>query len=436
MIDVRAFLRGVRLEFLGWGQIWAVPLLIFIEVWNALGNMIPGVGFWPTTVHALILAGILGSCGMAGLAAWAGSRERRLSLTSLRGMAHIPQWWIPAAQLFALWLWGIILFGVVAVAAGVRTLFTNPSGHVSTSGLAVGCLGILVWTTVGFAVGRAWPSRFAPPITAVLPYGVYVLGYDWSGTAYLMSPFLDELVDPYGVPASGVYAAQATWLAGLLVVAACVALLGTAGRKALAAVLVPAVAVAGTGIVLLGGHGGQFQTPVGANSDTAPLATSCTRGGTPEICVHPAYRSALPELQRYFGGPIRHRLKDTPARVDRLVQRSYGQAGQPQSVYITSLRPGWQGETVGDFIAYLLDPDSCLEADQQNEALSRIAQQWIAEGETSAASIPGFAEPTGAMKNAERFFNRASDDEAGRWLGSNWKKFSQCKLSAADFRTS
>ncbi|MEW1721209.1 hypothetical protein [Streptomyces sp. NPDC093109] len=430
------FLRGVRLEFSGWGQIWAVPLLIFIEVWNAFGNLVPGVGFWPATVHALILAGILGSCGMAGLAAWAGSRERRLSLIPLRGMAGIPAWWIPAAQLFALWLWSIVLYGVVALAAGVRTLFLDPSGHFSVSGLAVGCLGILVWTTVGYAIGRAWPSRFAPPIAAVLPYGFYVLSYDWSGIAYLMSPFLDELVDPYVVPGAGVYAAQATWLAGLILVVACVALLGTAGRKTLAVVLVPAVAVAGVGIVLLGGHGGRLQAPVGERTDTATLATSCTSGGTPVVCVHPAYRSALPELQQHFGGPIRQRLEETPARFDRLVQRSYGQTGEPRSVYITSLRPGWQDETFGDFIAYLLDPESCIQADQQNEALSRIAQQWIAQGETSAASIPGFAAPTDAMKRAERFFNQASDEEASRWLGSKWTKFSQCGLGAADFQKS
>lgn len=46
------------------------------------------------------------------------------------------------------------------------------------------------------------------------------------------------------------------------------------------------------------------------------------------------------------------------------------------------------------------------------------------------------AEPTDAMKNAERFSNQASDDEASRWLGGNWTKFSRCKLSAADFQTS
>ncbi|MCG7524399.1 hypothetical protein MHW47_08120 [Streptomyces sp. OfavH-34-F] len=413
-----------------------MPLLIFIEVWNAFGNMIPGVGFWPATVHAVILAGILGSCGMAGLSAWAGSREQRLSLTPLRGMSGIPEWWIPSAQLFALWLWGLVLYGVVAVAAGVRTLFLHPSGHISVSGLAVGCLGVLLWTTIGFVIGRLWPSRFAPPVAAVLPYGFYVLSYDWSGTAYLMSPFLDELVDPYGVPASGVYGAQAAWLAGLLAVVACVALFRTAGRRALAVVMIPAVAVAGAGIVLLGGHDGRFQAPVGTGADTAALATACTPEGVPRVCVHPAYRAALPDLQRYFGGPVRQRLAETPARFDRLAQRAYGQTGEPRSVYITSLRPGWQDETFGDFIAYLLDPDHCMAADQQSEALSAIAQQWISRGRTSAASIPGFFEPTEGMKRAEHFFNQASDEEASRWLGRHWTAFSRCELSAKDFQRS
>ncbi|MFE7130293.1 hypothetical protein ACFVIM_05500 [Streptomyces sp. NPDC057638] len=428
------FARGVRIEFLGWGQAWAVPLLIFVEVWNTFGNMLPGVGFWPSTVHAVILAGILGSCGMAGLAAWSGSRERRLGLASLRALADIPPWWLLAAQLVALWLWTLVLYGVVVVAAGIRALAQGPSGHISVSGLAVGWLGLLVWTTAGFAIGRAWPSRFAPPLAAVLPYGIYALGFDWSDTAYLLSPYLDELVDPYGVPADGVYTAQAVWLAGLLAVLACAVLWGTAARRALAAAAVPALALAVTGIVLVAGFDGRFQQTIAARSDSAVLATSCTSGGTPEVCVHPAFRSALPTLQRDFGGPLQSRLDATPARLDRLVQRTYGQVGEGRSVYLTSLRPGWEGEAVGDFIAYLVRPESCLNATQEGEALSRMTQQWIAQGAASAAAIPGFAAPTPGMKAAEAFLTGTPEREVGGWLGRHWDAFSQCRLTGADFR--
>ncbi|MEU0248089.1 hypothetical protein ABZ192_27935 [Streptomyces sp. NPDC006235] len=431
-------LRGAALETRTRWHLWAVLVLIFVSVWNAFGNLTPGVGFWPNAVHSVVLSGVLSSCGMAGLAALAGGREQQRGLSYLTGMSSVPAWWLPGAQLLAMVAWASLAYGFVAVAVVVRVLLEAPAGEIGISGWLAGWCAVVAWTVLGYSVGRLWPSRFTAPLAAVAPFAVYVVHYDLVGhTGYLLFPFLDELVTPYDLPHDGLYAGQAVWLAGVAVAGAGVCLARLLSRRAIIGVAVASLALVVTGVAVLSPLHGRFHQPALSTAESARLSTVCTTSRGLAICVHPAFESALPELRDTFTDTAA-RLAHTPQRMTRLVQQERSSTPAPGTapLYLDDLRPGRVEEAREDLISSLTDFKACnlTQDNPRIAALTELVQQWLAHGRADASAVPGLPAPTTELRTAQQTINKWSSGQGSTWLSDHWGAFRTCTLSGQDFR--
>jgi hypothetical protein len=276
---------------------------------------------------------------VAGVAAWMGSRDGRRGMTDLVTATVRPRWEAQLATWAATVVWAVgsyLVFMAVTLGLLGRSIAWGSPPWWS---VAVGAVGVAAFTSLGFALGAYFPGRFIAPIAAF--GGLFAMGLssqigfsEGSGWALILPtmsnnnfdsdagifyPFLPDVPIVRVMFAAGVAVA----LVGLLGLRP-----GAGGpRLRQSAVVITAIgaAAAVTAVTLTWtAHIGPYGTVIPALHDAAndrpiPYTAVCGQAGIP-VCVHPAYRSYLPDATTAVGPVARELtgLPDAPVRATQI----------------------------------------------------------------------------------------------------------------------
>jgi hypothetical protein len=252
---------------------------------------------------------------VAGVAAWMGSRDGRRGMTDLVTATVRPRWEAQLATWAATVVWAVgsyLVFMAVTLALLGRSI---SYGAPPWWAIAVDGVGIAAVASFGFALGAYFPGRFIAPVAAFgALFGMGTssrIGFSsTSGWALILPTMSNSVIDkdagifyPF-LP--DVQIARLMFAGGIAVaLAGLIGLPVRAGGPRLrlsaavvtgagAAAAVTAVALALTAQV--GPHGAVIPAlHDAANDRPIPYTPVCGRAGIP-VCVHPAYRSYLPEV--------------------------------------------------------------------------------------------------------------------------------------------
>jgi hypothetical protein len=331
--------RLLRIELRRSPMLWMLPLLAALFWLSAYRTAMNNPPFWnirAATLQAnamLVFAPLL-----AGVCAWAGSRDGRRGLVDLVGVTAVPRWAAQLAAWAAATIWAEALY-----LAGVGVLYGVTAHQGAWGGplwwpVAVGVAMIAASCALGFAAGLLLASRFTAPLAALVMFlalagGAFAIQADvryaqiwplsvqgpFPANSYgIFYPYLPDLA-----------IAQVMFLAGLAAAAlGAIGLPAAAGsrwlRGAAAAVTVAGLAAAGTAAGLAGtarvtAHGIAIPALHDAASDRPVAYTPvCTRSAVP-VCLHPAYRAYLPEVTAALG-PVLGQLAGLPGAPVRVTQ--------------------------------------------------------------------------------------------------------------------
>jgi hypothetical protein len=305
---------------------------------------------------------------VAGVAAWMGSRDGRRGMTDLVTATVRPRWEAQLATWAATAIWAVgsylVLMAVTLGLLGRSIAWGSPPWW----SVAVGAVGVAAFTSLGFALGAYFPGRFIAPIAAfgaLFAMGTSSqIGFSASGGWALILPTMstnnfDKDAGIFYPFLPDVQIARVMFGAGVAVAA--VGLLGlpvSAGGRRLrlsaAVVTAAGVAAAVTAIALtFTARLEPYGTVIPALNDAAnerpmPYTPVCVDAGIP-VCVHPAYRSYLPDVTTSLR-PVVAELAGLPGAPVRATQiATVFQAGGP-SLSGSSVPPTaaqLQVETIG-----------------------------------------------------------------------------------------
>jgi hypothetical protein len=161
----------------------------------------------------------------------------------------------------------------------------------------VGLLALVTSGALGYTAGYFLPSRFTPPLVAIVLFVTVEIVYNNHTWYSFLTPPAHGQITVWGI-APDLSGPQALFLLGVTAVA--LGSLGLIGRRPLApgTVLLAGVLLTSTGVVLI-------QRNVPRDSFSQPMALSefplshitpvCSHGSV-SVCVHPAFRAQLPRL--------------------------------------------------------------------------------------------------------------------------------------------
>jgi hypothetical protein len=294
---------------------------------------------------------------VAGVAAWAGSRDGRRGIADLVTATARPRWAAQLATWAATAIWAVGAYLVfVAVMFGVYA-HQGVQGSPPWWWVAVGAAAVAAFCAAGFAVGALFPSRFAAPLAAFGGFLALVMSSQ-TGFSHTSGWALILPTNSNGnyQPLSGIFypylpdlpIARVMFLAGIAVAA--LGLLGLpagAGgrwlRRTAAIVTLAGVAAAGTAVGLagtarLGPHGMVIPALHDAASDQPIRYTPvCGQSAGVPVCLNPAYRQFLPAVTaalRPVLGEVAG-LPGGPARVTQVAgtySNGEGAAGAPMTI--------------------------------------------------------------------------------------------------------
>jgi hypothetical protein len=450
--------RLLRTEIRHSAFVWCLPLLVVLFIYDPYRTAAGYPALWPlrSTVvlnkfwpDMVIFA--------AGFAAWAGSREGRRHVGDLLATTARPAW---TRQLCA--LAGTAFWVLAAFLAGVIALYGRTSQQAAWGGppiapVVVGVLGLVAVCTVAFTLGALFPGRFTAPIVAVAltiitlwafrqavgdnggssgAIGVLspdggVPGDDWGlfypvsiGVPIVQGAFMAGVaLASVGVLGLSSRAGGVGWRGGLSAVAAGGARLRAIAGSAVAvgaALAVAAFVLAGTANVsdatstlqipaidnaLAGSHPIPY-TPVCSSSHGGPALT---------VCLHPAFRSYLPQVTAALDQVMGELsgLPGLPARASQISAAAVPQwaqegPGSSQLVghtyeFVLSASVGWSSDstlienTLRQGLAYAFIVGTTrtvtLPNGGQGFALGTPAQQAVADGVLKVLGTPAYPVP-------------------------------------------
>jgi hypothetical protein len=252
---------------------------------------------------------------VAGVAAWMGSRDGRRGMTDLVTATVRPRWEAQLATWAATVVWAVgsylVFMGATLALLGRSIGYGAPPWWA----VAVDGVGIAAFASLGFALGAYLPGRFIAPVAAfgalfAMGTGSQIGFASSSGWALILPTMSNSVFDkdagvfyPF-LP--DVQIARLMFAGGIAVAfAGLLGLPARAGGRRLrlsAAVVTGAGAAAAVTAVALAltAQAGPYGTVIPALHDAAndrpiPYTPVCGRAGIP-VCVHPAYRSYLPEV--------------------------------------------------------------------------------------------------------------------------------------------
>jgi len=319
--------RVLRLEIRRSVVPWAVPLLVALFLFDTYRTAAGLPPVW-TVRSSVITQGMLVDFipFAAGLGAWVGSREGRRKTRDLLATTVSPALMRQASALGATLFWLLLVFLAGVVVLYVTTALQATWGGPPLWPVAVGAVGVVTVTALGFTAGVLFPGRFTAPLAAI---GVVLLSFagdhaalnvaPGTSTYALLSPgtavpLIDDGVFYRAAP--DVAIAQVMFMAGLSV--ALLGLLalapvsrvpfrgllsafGRTGRWLCAAgvgLLVAGVAASSTAYALagtakLGVSGWAIPALHDAASDQPVPYTPDCAGSSFRVCVHPAFSAYL-----------------------------------------------------------------------------------------------------------------------------------------------
>ena len=364
--------RLLRLELKRNMAPYLLPLLVVVFYFDTIRT---ASGFPPVwTLRASVITDHMlfeFSAFAGGLAAWAGSRERRRKTLDLASTTPRAAW----ARL-SVTLAGTLCWLLLAFLAGVAVLYIQTALQATWGGpslwpVFVGAAGVTAVTMIGFTCGVVFPGRFTAPLVAT---GVLVLYQAGLRQALGVTPLSGTyaLLSPANAPPSvdaGVYyhlapdvpITQVMFLGGIVV--ALVGVLGLApglrqlasagGLRSLRAALARSdgwllrpvavilvacgVAASWTAFALAGTAKpdavGGWEVPAlhsAASDQRVPVTQDCASGSGFQVCVHPAFSyylhdvaAALDPVAAEIAG-----LPDAPTRAEEVASMSGGQIVQ------------------------------------------------------------------------------------------------------------
>jgi hypothetical protein len=294
---------------------------------------------------------------VAGVAAWIASRDGRRGTADIVTAAAGPRWTAQLTTWAATAIWAVgaylafvgVLFGVYA-SQGMH-------GSPPWWWVAVGAAAVIAFSTAGFALGAAFPSRFTAPLAAF--GGSFAMALS-SQTSFSHSRgwalILPTNSNGNYQPVSGIFypylpdlpIARVMFLAGIA--AAILGLLGVPVRaggprlRLVAAILtLTGVAAAGTAVRLtatsqLGPHG--IVIPMlhdAANDRPISYTPVCGKAAAVPVCLNPAYRTDLPTVTAALT-PVFTEVHGLPGAPERATQiggtysSGEGEAGQAMTI--------------------------------------------------------------------------------------------------------
>jgi hypothetical protein len=404
---------------------WLLPLIVALFWFDSFRSSLGGPSLWSAHTffslgqgHDVIDFGPL----VAGAAAWAGSREFRRHTTDLVSVTPVPRW---TARLTT---WAAMMCWIEAAFLACVGLMLWADAHEGTWGgpplwpVAAGATAVAAFATLGFAVGVLLPGRFTAPLAAFGAFIALVLsshaGFDPHGSAYAqVLPVDGQGLIKYD---TGVYypfqpdvsIVRLIFLGGIVLAA-----LGALGlppdstgrrlRQAAAAVTLAGLAAVGTAVGLAGtarleAHGIVIPALHNAASDRPIPYTPACGGTRVRVCVHPAYRSYLPDVAAALSPALAQvsGLPGVPVRVTQ-VPTSYL---QPQAAGSITGSPAVFRLPLGDLgLPIPLAADAIFAQQVQlvfvhafvgaGQGLGTPAQQAVQAAVLTRAGVPLAAQP-------------------------------------------
>ena len=422
-------MTGVALELRrGPGKLLVVPLIALgvFFVWQFAP---PGPAVWPMVVSGVAFSASLMGPVAGGFGALAGTRSHRRRTGSMELLAARSVASAGLTELAALLIWVsvayIVVVGVALLAASRSAAWSGPD---PLRTVVIG-LGVLLHVVPGYLLGRVIPSRLTPPFVAVALYGISVVnttsrsGHAWS----LFLPINLHETSEFDRFTLGATVGQLVWYVGLGLLVTVVWVLRRDGPSARRlGALVAAAAVTAAGVVVL--------LPSGGDPYASGTFMTWTCAGTrPQICIHPALRTARPGLTRVIE-PVARRLDTTPFAIARAEQRTRGIGSIPTAGAVgfalddtapSSLR------RVGQELAVnaLMNPDACFGADgpATGYELEQLVATWV-------AGTPGLFGPSSpAEAGAQRWFDGLDRPRRTAWFAAHEQAIRTCSLTAAAF---
>ncbi|WP_018655876.1 hypothetical protein [Actinomadura flavalba] len=406
--------RALRQDARRAALIIAVPLLAVTGCLAGWPSLVPGVGYWDNSVVALLDATRVMAPLAAGLAAWAGVRERRLDF--LHDLTARSPATAALLDLLLLAVAALTAYALVALALAAETLSRQDAGAPAPLGLLPGAAALVLHVVAGYLTGRVVPRAPTPLAVAAVALPWALLRPAGTGLWSLLPPAAYDRVDLFSTLRPAVLAAQTLWSLGLT---AALVLGYTAWldrRRALVAPLALALAASAAAAVGLAGA-----RPV----QPAPAALIC-RDWPLTVCVHPALRAALPAVTA-SATPLAARLTGTPAAFTRVeqgpVRRPAGVRAGVAVVHLDDdLSPGHGERAARQIIAGLVSHYPCPSA--RTAQYRALVDSWLLGTAAPALDDPATARRFGAWPEETR---RA-------WLRGHYTSYERCALGARTFR--
>ncbi len=405
-----------------------IPALFVLGVFVAWRGTYEGLDLGNRATAATLGVNQLLGPMAAGLAAFGSRRMRANRLAPMLNLG-VREREAPLHQLLGLLLPVLLAYAAVAVTMAVRTAVGNPFGQFGWDGAAAGLLGLCVHMAFGFIVGSLLPFRLTPPLVVGAAFVLEGLLLDGYGQPwYLFAPVLVQTVTAFWTWAPGMLWAQTLWYLGVFValLLACTCLINV--RRAPRILPVGAVLT----VVLLGIPLSTFDGRALAPGDVA-FAYVCS-GAQPTICIHPAYRSGLRQLEASFGS-LASKLDGSPGAITRLQQIPRdGTKPEPGSngFSMDDVTPSSSAAAVAEYVQNLVTWDRCPN-DYATSQFSVLVGSWLA-GTPLTLSELGLSTQFGiapADVAAADQFLRESEDQKTAWLVAHYNDFTGCTLTAA-----
>jgi hypothetical protein len=404
--------RLLRLEFKRNAVPYVLPLLAAVFFFNTVRT---ADGFPPVwTLRASVITDHMlfeFSAFAGGMAAWAGSRERRRKTLDLAAATPRAAW----ARL-SVTLAGTLCWLLLAFLAGVAVLYSQTALRASWGGpplwpVFVGAAGVVAVTMIGFICGVVFPGRFTAPLVAIGVLVLYQTGLR-QALGVTASSGTHALLSPASAPPSvdtGVYfhvapdlsITQVMFMGGIAV--ALFGVLGLApelrqlasagGRtslraalagadgwllRAVAAILVACgVAASCTAFALAGtakpDAAGGWEIPAlhsAASDRPVPAIPDCRSSSGFGVCVHPAFGFYLNDLAAALG-PVAAEIAGLPGAPAGAKEVASVNGGQDVQSGISVNPPVFEftaehvGSMFGQFYGSQRDPVGWREGFQQ-----------------------------------------------------------------------
>jgi hypothetical protein len=354
--------RLFRLE-LRRNAMWLMLPLIAVLMWFAspYGRVMKApLVLWSS--RSLAMQGSLQVIGpfVAGVAAWMASRDSRRKITDLVRTTAWLAWRRQLTTWAATTAWAVGFYGLATAVLFLLTARQASWGGPVWWPVAVGAMGVLGFSALGFALGTFIPGRFTAPLLGtglLLALQLDLLADAHHNPYAVLAPVRDSLVAGaslfFGADPS-LAIMQIIFLSGVsaLALGALALPAGASGgrwvRGAGVAITLAGIAASVTGVILAGTARETAQGVVipalhnGASSRPVGYTAACDNQGLVPVCAQPAYRRILPAVSADVA-PVLRQVAGVPGAPVRIgIQPpAYGQAsaslsGSPPELYLGS----------------------------------------------------------------------------------------------------